>query len=68
VLEHGAKDWQGKTGLVHKAVLTDIADTIAEYQIYIAGPFAMAKVARDDFAAAGLPNDALFGDAYAFLD
>jgi aquacobalamin reductase/NAD(P)H-flavin reductase len=68
VLEHGAKDWQGKTGLVHQAVLTDIADEIADYQIYIAGPFAMAKVARDDFAAAGLPSDALFGDAYAFLD
>jgi len=68
VLEHGAASWHGKTGLVHLAVLDDLAAELQQHQVYIAGPFAMAKIARDDYAAAGLPKDALFGDAYAFLD
>ncbi|MEN8778964.1 MAG: NAD(P)H-flavin reductase [Glaciecola sp.] len=68
VLEGTNEHWQGKTGLVHKAVLDDFGDSLAEQQVYIAGPFPMAKVARDDYFAIGLNKNALFGDAYAFLD
>ncbi len=68
VLENTDMHWKGKTGLVHRAVLSDFSDTLAQQQVYIAGPFPMAKVARDDYFSIGLSKDALFGDAYAFLD
>lgn len=68
VIEDADDQWQGKTGLVHRAVLADFGDTLAQQQVYIAGPFPMAKIARDDYVAVGLSKDALFGDAYAFLD
>jgi aquacobalamin reductase/NAD(P)H-flavin reductase len=66
VIELPEKDWQGKTGWVHQAVLEDIPD-LATYQVYVAGRFEMAKVVRDDFIRQGLPITSLFGDAYAFI-
>ncbi len=66
VVEFPEEGWQGKTGWVHKAVMTDHPD-LSDKQVYIAGRFEMAKVARDDFAECGLPTDKLFGDAYAFI-
>ena len=68
VIEDINEHWQGKTGFVHRAVLDDFGDSLAEQQVYIAGPFPMAKVARDDYFAIGLNKNALFGDAYTFLD
>ena len=46
--------------------MTDHPD-LSDKQVYIAGRFEMAKVARDDFAECGLSTDKLFGDAYAFI-
>ena len=66
VVELPEKDWAGKTGWVHKAVLEDIQD-LSTYQVYVAGRFEMAKVVRDDFTKQGLPLTCLFGDAYAFI-
>lgn len=66
VVELPEKDWTGKTGWVHQAVLTDIQN-LATYQVYVAGRFEMAKVVREDFTKQGLPVAALFGDAYAFI-
>ncbi len=66
VVEFAEEDWQGRKGWVHHAVLTDYAD-LSGVQVYIAGRFEMAKVARDDFFARGLSKDDLFGDAYAFI-
>jgi aquacobalamin reductase/NAD(P)H-flavin reductase len=66
VVELPDKDWVGKTGWVHQAVLTDIQD-LSTYQVYVAGRFEMAKVVRDDFIKQGLPITSLFGDAYAFI-
>ena len=66
VVEFPAADWQGRTGWVHQAVLADY-DDMSGVQVYIAGRFEMAKVARDDFARKGLPAANLFGDAYAFI-
>ena len=66
VVEIPEKDWVGKTGWVHQAVLEDIQD-LSTYQVYVAGRFEMAKVVRDDFIKQGLPITSLFGDAYAFI-
>lgn len=66
VIERPEKDWLGKTGWVHQAVLDDIQD-LATYQVYVAGRFEMAKVVRDDFTKHGLITTSLFGDAYAFI-
>lgn len=66
VVENADEDWSGATGLVHQAVLSHFND-LSHVQVYIAGPFPMAKVAREDYTNAGLPSSALFGDAYAFI-
>ena len=66
VVELPEKDWAGKTGWVHQAVLEDIQD-MSTYQVYVAGRFEMAKVVRDDFIKQGLPITSLFGDAFAFI-
>ena len=66
VVEFPEQGWQGKTGWVHKAVMADYPD-LSGKQVYIAGRFEMAKVAKDDFAQCGLTADNLFGDAYAFI-
>jgi aquacobalamin reductase/NAD(P)H-flavin reductase len=66
VVELPEKDWVGKTGWVHQAVLEDIQD-MSTYQVYVAGRFEMAKVVRDDFIKQGLPITSLFGDAFAFI-
>jgi aquacobalamin reductase/NAD(P)H-flavin reductase len=66
VIELPEKDWAGRTGWVHQAVLKDIQD-LATYQVYVAGRFEMAKVVRDDFTKQGLPITSLFGDAYAYI-
>ena len=66
VVEQPESDWEGFTGLVHLSVIEHM-HTLNATQVYIAGPFPMAKVAREDFIKAGLSQDALFGDAYAFI-
>jgi len=66
VVEHATDTWKGRTGWVHQAVLADFP-SLADYSVYIAGRFEMAKTARDDFFAKGLSKEALFGDAYAFI-
>ncbi|WP_296043485.1 NAD(P)H-flavin reductase [uncultured Alteromonas sp.] len=66
VVENAGDDWEGRKGWVHHAVLADYAD-LSGVQVYIAGRFDMAKVARDDFFERGLSKENLFGDAYAFI-
>lgn len=66
VVEFPDENWKGRTGWVHKAVLDDY-ESLENTVVYIAGRFEMAKTARDDFSAIGLPKESLFGDAYAFL-
>ena len=66
VLENPADDWQGRTGLVHQAVLEDFI-SLEPYQVYVAGRFEMAGVAREAFHQQGLLLDNLFGDAYEFI-
>lgn len=66
VVEYADENWDGRTGWVHHAVLADYTD-LSDKQVYIAGRFEMAKAARDDFYERKLPENKLFGDAYAFI-
>jgi aquacobalamin reductase/NAD(P)H-flavin reductase len=66
VVENPPTNWQGKTGWVHKAVLADFV-SLAPYQVYIAGRFEMAGVAREEFHQQGLLLKNLYGDAFEFI-
>ena len=48
VVEQPEEGWRGRSGTVLTAVLQDYG-TLAEHDIYIAGRFEMAKIARDLF-------------------
>lgn len=58
-----ACDWKGRTGLVHHAVLEDVAN-LAGYEVYACGAVAMVEAAHRDFTARGLPEEAFFADAF----
>ena len=57
--------WSGRRGLVHEAVLEDIAE-LSAYQVYAAGSPAMVRAAQRDFVGRGLPEQAFFADAFNF--
>ncbi len=58
--------WQGRTGLVHEAVLADFAD-LSGYQVYACGAPAMVDSARDSFVKTRkLPEDEFFADAFTY--
>jgi CDP-4-dehydro-6-deoxyglucose reductase len=58
-------NWQGRTGLVHQAVLDDIAD-LSAYDVYCCGAPAMVEVAHVSFLQAGLPEHAFYSDAFNY--
>ena len=60
-----ADAWQGRRGLVHRAVLEDHAD-LAGHQVYACGAPAMIDAARAGFLAHGLPEEEFFADAFTF--
>jgi len=60
-----ADAWDGRGGLVHRAVLEDHAD-LSAYQVYACGAPAMIDAARAEFVAHGLPADEFFADAFTF--
>lgn len=66
VLQQPDSQWQGRTGLVHQAILADFAD-LSRFHIYSAGRFEMVAVARDDFLRQGARREQLFADAFAWL-
>ncbi len=55
--------WQGRTGLVHEAVLADISD-FSGYQVYACGAPVMVEAAHRSFIERGLPEDEFFSDAF----
>jgi CDP-4-dehydro-6-deoxyglucose reductase len=65
--EVSAQDgWQGRTGLVHQAVMADHPD-LSGHEVYACGVPVMVDAAQRDFLArCGLPEDAFFADS--FLD
>ncbi|MGQ0442190.1 MAG: CDP-6-deoxy-delta-3,4-glucoseen reductase [Methylophilaceae bacterium] len=60
-------NWQGRTGLVHQAILDDIQD-LSGYQTYVCGAPAMVDVAHRAFVEKGLPADEFFSDAFTFAN
>lgn len=67
VVEEAPADWAGKVGNVLQAIEQDF-DSLAEYDIYIAGRFEMAGAAREQFTQnKGAQSDRMFADAYAFI-
>lgn len=66
VVQQPSADWQGRTGLVHQAVLDDFVSLDA-YDIYIAGPFSMVGVVRDAFLQQGAHRDQMYADAFAYI-
>jgi NAD(P)H-flavin reductase/ferredoxin len=64
VLSEPDADWQGATGMVHRAVLKDHSD-LSGAQVYACGNPLMIRHARRDFeTSAGLPADQFFADPF----
>jgi NAD(P)H-flavin reductase/ferredoxin len=55
--------WQGRTGLVHEAILADFPD-LAGCAIYACGSMQMIQTAKPAFVAQGLAEDFCFSDAF----
>ncbi len=56
--------WNGRTGLVHQAVMHDLSD-LSAYQVYACGTPVMVKAAYHDFTTqCNLPKDAFFSDVF----
>ncbi|MBA3756398.1 MAG: CDP-6-deoxy-delta-3,4-glucoseen reductase [Nitrosomonas sp.] len=57
-------NWQGRTGLVHEAVMQDF-HSLEIYQVYACGVPVMVKAAYHDFTSqCNLPKDAFFSDVF----
>lgn len=65
VLSHPRPEdaWQGRTGLVHEAILEDYPD-LSGHQLYACGSVKMVEAAHPAFAAHGLTQDDCFSDAF----
>jgi NAD(P)H-flavin reductase/ferredoxin len=59
VLSNADPDWQGRNGLVHRAVLEDTPD-LSSHQVYACGNPLMIEAASADFVALGKLPDAEF--------
>lgn len=59
--------WEGRTELVHRAVLQDFP-TLAGHEVYACGAPAMIEAARRDFLIQGLDVDAFHSDAFTFAN
>jgi len=66
VIENPTDTWKGRTGLVHQDIMQDISD-FKLYDIYMAGPFKMVEVIRDDFVAQGGMLEHMYADAFAYI-
>ena len=66
VIENDNEAWQGKTGLVHQAVMHDII-SLEPYDIYLAGRFEMVGAIRSDFVEHGAILEHMYADAFAFI-
>ncbi len=67
IVEDGEKGWESKTGNVLQAVCDDF-ESLEAFEVYIAGRFEMAKVARDTFIRSKKLNEEyLYGDAFNYI-
>jgi CDP-4-dehydro-6-deoxyglucose reductase len=58
-------DWQGRTGLVHEAVLQDFPNMVG-YEVYACGSVGMVETAHPRFLERGMTEDRCFSDAFFF--
>lgn len=60
--------WEGRSGLVHEAVMKDHPD-LSRFQVYACGAPAMVDAARRDFTVhCGLPESEFFADSFLTKD
>jgi CDP-4-dehydro-6-deoxyglucose reductase len=59
------RDWRGRTGWVHAAVLADHPG-LSAFDVYASGPPAMVEAVRHEFLARGLPPEQLFFDSFDY--
>lgn len=60
--------WEGRSGLVHRAVMEDHPD-LSSFQVYVCGAPAMVEAARHDFITyCGLPENEFFADSFVTKD
>lgn len=57
--------WPGRTGFVHKVLLTDHPD-LSGHDIYISGPPLMIAAARKTFSAQGADPQRMFSDSFDY--
>ena len=56
--------WQGRTGFVHQAVMTDHSN-MQDFQVYACGAPVMVNAARNDFSSkCHLPEEEFFADSF----
>lgn len=65
VLSEPDGDWDGRVGLVHRAVLADHAD-LSGFDVYAAGPPAMIAAIREDLPAQGMDLTRFRCDSFEF--
>jgi NAD(P)H-flavin reductase/quinol-cytochrome oxidoreductase complex cytochrome b subunit len=56
-------NWNGRTGLVHEAILADFPD-LSGHQVYACGSVAMVQTAHPAFVAHGMSEHDCFSDAF----
>ena len=62
--ESFGEGWQGRSGLVHRAVMDDVPD-LSGHQVYACGAPVMVESARNDFVErCGLPPEEFYADAF----
>ena len=61
------KNWSGKTGYVHNAVLEDYAD-LSEHDVYVCGPPPMIDAVVQTFPEHHLREESLFSDSFEFAN
>lgn len=67
VIENKDKDWQGRFGLVHQAVLDDFSQ-LNSHQVFASGPVEMTSLAFSTFKQKGLSPYLFYSDIFDFID
>ena len=65
VLSEPDNSWNGRTGYVHDAVLSDF-DDLSTFDIYACGPPAMIKAAESSFQDKGMKKEQFYYDSFDF--
>ena len=63
VISEEDSEWEGRTGFVHSAVMSDFS-SLDSFDVYACGSPLMIGAARNDFIGKGLPAERFFSDAF----